>query len=144
MVASVIFLLILTILQVYTHNVYEKIESQENMLYYENLISTTDTFLLYHGYPQYWDNDNVEVLGLVERPNYLNQTKVEQMMNLTEEQIKTLLNLGGRSFYFTVENGTDVMFEKGDTDWEDTETVYIINRNALMEGIQVKIRFLVW
>ena len=143
-VASVIFILILVILNVHTQGVYEKIEKQENMLYYESLVSTTDLLLLYHGYPKYWNETNVEILGLAERPNHLNRTKVEQMMNMSEERIKSLLNLGGKSFRLTIENSTGVMFEKGDTDWSDAETIYIINRNAIMDGIPVKIKFLVW
>lgn len=143
-VASVIFILILIMLEVHTQNIYDKIEKQENMFYYENLISTTDTLLLYQGYPKYWNESNVEVLGIAERPNYLNRTKVEQMMGLSENQIKTLLNLEDRNFYFTLENSTEIMFEKGDVDWADAETVYIINRNAVMDENAVKIRFLVW
>ena len=65
-VASVMFILILVILHVHTQDVYEKIEKQENMIYYENLVSTTDLLLLYHGYPPYWNETNIEVLGLAD------------------------------------------------------------------------------
>ncbi len=143
-VASVMFILILVILHVHTQDMYEKIEKQENMIYYENLVSTTDLLLLYHGYPPYWNETNVEVLGLADRPNYLNRTRVEQMMGMSESKIKSLLNLGGKSFRFIIENSTDVMFEKGDTGWESAETVYIINRNAIMDEAPVKIKFWVW
>ncbi len=144
MVASVIFLLILVVTHVYTQNIYEKIDRQESMIYYESLISTTDVLLLYPGYPEKWSQGNVEVLGIAERPNYINSTKMGSMMNMTEDRIKELMGIEGNNFYFTVENDTGLVFEKGTTAWNNTDTVYIINRNALMDGASVKIRFLVW
>ncbi len=143
-VASIMFLLILTILQVYTQNMYEKIDRQEKLLYYESLISTTDTLLLYHGYPEYWNENNVEVLGIAEKPNYLNRTKIECMMSMTDDKIRKTINIEGMSFNITIENDTDIMYTKGSSDWEDAEDIFIINRNGIMDGKSVKIKFIVW
>ena len=143
-VASIMFLLILTILQVYTQNMYEKIERQENLLYYDSLISTTDILLLYQGYPEYWNENNVEVLGVAEKPNYLNRTKVEHMMNMTNDKIRKIINIEGRSFNVTIKNSTDIMYTTGDSDWEDSENIFVINRNGIMDDIPVKIILLVW
>ena len=143
-VATIMFILIMVILHIHIQSMYEKIENQERMIYYENLVSTTDLLLLYHGYPEHWNHTNVEVIGLAERLNYLNRTKVEEMKLLTNERIKDLLNLGGKSFYFSIKNSTDTVLEKGTTDWSAAENIYIINRNAMMDGASVEIRFLVW
>ncbi len=143
-VASIMFLLILTILQVYTQNMYEKIDKQENLLYYDSLISTTDILLLYQGYPEYWNENNVEVLGVAKKPNYLNRTKVEHMMNMTNDKIRKIINIEGRSFNMTIENSTDIMYTKGSSDWGNAENIFVINRNGIMDERSVKIRFIVW
>lgn len=143
-VASVIFLLILSILQVYTQNVYDKIERHDNLLYYENLISTTDILMLYRGYPDNWNETNVEVMGLAGRPNCINRSKLESMMSMTDQKIKELMNIEGRSFNITVSNETGMAYTKGSMDWSDAENIFIINRNGLMEGEPVSFKFIVW
>lgn len=143
-VASIIFLLILTMLQVYTQNMYEKIDKQQNLLYYDNLVSTTDLLLLYGGYPQNWDQVNVEVLGIAEKPNYVNRTKVEHMMGMGDDQIKKIMNIEGKSFNITFSNETGIIYTKGSSDWGSADNIFIINRNALMNGDVLKISFIVW
>lgn len=143
-VASIIFLLILTILQVYTQNMYEKIDKQQNLFYYESLVSTTDVLLLYRGYPANWNQSNVEVMGLAEKPNYINRTKVEEMMAMSESRIRKVMNIEGMSFNMTFSNQTDMLYTSGESDWSSAENIFIINRNAVMDGKPVKLTFIVW
>src|SRR4030042_425618 len=143
-VASIIFLLVLTILQVYTQNMYEKIDNQQKPLYYESLVSTTDILLLYGGYPENWDQGNVEGLGLAEKPNYVNRTKVEQMMAKNENQIRSIINVEGMSFNITFSNETGVLYTKGSADWSSAENIFIVNRNAIMDEEPVKKSFIIW
>ena len=144
-IASVIFLMIIIMLNTYTSNTYEKIEGQENMIYYENLLSTTDTMLLYQGYPENWDSSNVEVIGLAGRPNHINKTKMERMINdLTNEEIKKLLHIEDKSFNITIQNKTDTLYTKGESDWRDADEVYVVNRRALMNENDIRLRFLIW
>jgi len=143
-VATVTFLAIMVMLYTHTENVYERLNTQEELIYYENLVSVTDLLLLYHGYPKYWNTSNVEVLGLAERPNYLNKTKVEMLSSMSDAKIKQLLGIEGMNFYFSIENSTDKIVEKGSTDWSGAENLYIVNRNAVMNGTSVKLKLLVW
>ncbi len=143
-VATVTFLVIMVMLYTHTENMYERLNTQEELIYYENLISVTDLLLLYPGYPEYWNATNVEVLGLAERPNYLNKTKVEMLNSMSDAKIKQLLGIEGMNFYFSIENSTDKIVEKGTMDWSGAENLYIVNRNAVMNGASVKLKLLVW
>ena len=143
-VATVTFLVIMVMLYTHTENMYERLNTQEELIYYENLVSVTDLLLLYHGYPKYWNTSNVEVLGLAERPNYLNKTKVEMLNSMSDAKIKQLLGIEGMDFYFSIENSTDKIVEKGTMDWSGAENLYIVSRNAVMNGASVKLKLLVW
>jgi hypothetical protein len=93
--------------------------------------------MLYRGYPAGWNQTNVEVLGLAERPNYLNRTKMEYMMGISDNLIKELMDIEGSSFNITVSNKTDVIYTKGVSDWGNAESIFIVNRNGIMEGVPV-------
>ena len=144
-IASVIFLLILIMLNTYTNSMYEKIEKQENMIYYETLLSTTDIMMLYGGYPENWNSTNVEVIGLAGRPNYINRTKLETMVNgISNNRIKELLGIEDRSFNITVRNGTSTLYTKGGSDWSNSKNIYVVKRRALMDEQEIEISLLVW
>ncbi len=146
-VSSIVFILILSMLHIHVQSIYERIEKQNDLIFYESLVSTTDLLMLYHGYPRNWNSNNVEVLGLAERPNKLNETKVIRFMNdISNENVSKLLNIEGMSFYFLIKNKTSVIMEKNNTGWEkireDSDNIYIINRNAVMNEKQIEIDFL--
>ncbi|MCD6477474.1 MAG: hypothetical protein J7K87_00535 [Candidatus Aenigmarchaeota archaeon] len=143
--ATIIFLFILVTLQVNNYMIREKIAEQQDMLYYDSLLSKTDILVLYSGYPKYWDASNVEVLGFAERPNILNETKIKEFVSMDENDIKKLLDIEGKSFYFFVKNSEGkIMYEKGSPSWENSDEVFVVKRDAVMNGKGVEMRFIVW
>ncbi|MFB6088389.1 MAG: hypothetical protein ABEK36_01270 [Candidatus Aenigmatarchaeota archaeon] len=144
MVGITIFLL--TIVTVHTHqtNIYKKIERQEEMLFYEEIMSVTDTLMLSEGYPQNWNSSNVQVIGLASTPNNLNKTKVQRFLGLDYEKVKSGLGFGNKEFYFEMRNKTGIIGSVGNKDYNNSKTINTVNREGLMDGKKIKLSIIVW
>lgn len=83
------------------------------MLFYEELVSATDSLILGKGYPENWNSSNVEVLGLASSPNRLDENKIESFLNLGYEEIKQKLGIGNKDFYLEIKNENGKIIKKG-------------------------------
>jgi len=143
--ATVIFLFILITLQVNNYAIREKISNEEDMLYYDSLISKTDILVLYPGYPKYWNGSNVEIIGFAEKPNVLNKTKIEAFVSMSDSNIKKLLNIEDKSFYFIIRDSNDnILYEKGSTSWQNSEKIFVVKRNVIIDEKGAEMRFIVY
>jgi hypothetical protein len=135
LIGIIVFLFIVTALQVHHSNILNRINHHERMLYHETLLSRTDTLVLSEGIPPDWNETNVEVLGFsTGRPNRISETKVKTFINLSNRTAASLLGLDGRDFYISVENSSDVMYSYGGKGWEDAENVYTVKRKVFLEN----------
>jgi len=57
------------------------------------------------GVPSDWDQDNVEAVGLAERPRVLNRTKVEEFEELDYSRQRSLLNAQGFKLKLVEQDG---------------------------------------
>ena len=143
--ATVIFLFILITLQVNNYAIREKISNEEDMLYYDSLTSKSDILILYSGYPKYWNETNVEILGLADKPNVLNKTKIETFVSMDNGDIKKLLNIEDKSFYFVIRDSDDnILYEKGSTSWGNSEKIFVVKRDIIIGNKGAEMRFIVW
>lgn len=143
--ATVIFLFILITLQVNNYAIREKISNEEDMLYYDSLTSKSDILILYSGYPKYWNRTNVEILGLADKPNVLNKTKIETFVSMDNGDIKKLLNIEDKSFYFVIRDSDDnILYEKGSTSWGNSEKIFVVKRYVIIGNKGAEMRFIVW
>ncbi|MFB6075847.1 MAG: hypothetical protein ABEK17_01765 [Candidatus Aenigmatarchaeota archaeon] len=136
----------MTIVAVHTHQsgMYKKIERQEEMLFYEELMSLTDILILGEGYPTNWNGSSVQVIGLASTPNNLNRTKVERFLNLDYEDAKSKLGLGNKEFYLEIQNKTGIIGKLGTKDYNNSRNINTVNREGLMKGKKIKLSIIVW
>lgn len=154
LVAVLVFLFIMTAVQVQHSIILGKIENQHNHLYRETLISRTDTLVMFSGQPEGWNESTVEVLGLsTGEPNHINETSLQRFIQMDMYKAKRLLGLRERSFYFSVENSTGnvlsgggVQYDKGADNWGDAEDIYTVRRNVFLgqQGEAAIMRLVVW
>lgn len=154
LVAVILFIFVITAIQVQHSSVVRKINNQEELLFRESLISRTDTLVMFQGYPEDWNISSIEVLGLsTGEPNRVNETKLQYFVQMDTSEAKRLLGLRGNSFYFSVENSTGqvisgggMKYEKGNQGWGGADNIYTVKRNVFL-GQQGKIaimRLVVW
>jgi len=143
--ATVIFLFILVTLQVNNYVIREKISNEEDMLYYDSLTSKSDILVLYPGYPKCWNKTNVEIIGLADKPNTLNKTKIENFASMSDSKIKKMLNIEDKSFYFVIRDSDDnVLYDKGSTSWGNSEKIFVVKRDVIIDNKGAEMRFIVW
>lgn len=114
------------------------------MLFYEELLSTTDILMLSKGYPKNWNSSNVQVIGLASTANNLNRTKVGQFLKLNYEKVKKKISIENREFFFKLENKTNTIGTLGNETYNNSENINTITREGLMENEKIKMTLTVW
>jgi len=71
----------------------------------------SDSLIRSPGVPESWNISTVEIIGLAKEENVLNETKVAFLLNLTNEQIKTLLGIEAYNFYIELRNSNNETLE---------------------------------
>ena len=107
----VIFLLVL--IPLFFIWTYMNMQSQQQIFFddVENLaLSVSDALIRTKGLPEYWDEADVNVIGLASEENVLNATKVSYFLSMASSdynRTRTLLT-GGYDFFFNLTdlNGT--------------------------------------
>lgn len=113
LVAIVIFMFVIVALQTHQARIKDKIQHEEKLLFYEELVSITDNLLLSPGYPEDWNSSNVEVLGLAKTPSILDVKKVEEFFKLNQSSMAKLLGLQPNNFYLTLTKNGRVIQKGG-------------------------------
>ncbi|RLJ02995.1 MAG: hypothetical protein DRP11_02040 [Candidatus Aenigmatarchaeota archaeon] len=151
LLAVIIFMLILTTIQATQMKMFEKIDNDREKIYYESLLSRTDTLILYEGYPEFWSPSDVEVLGFAQEPSILNVTKIKYFVSMDYDKLKELLGVRGREFYveFTDSEGNvisdgGIVFKKGRDDWEGAEEITVVRRGVILNGREAVMKVVTW
>ena len=85
-----------------------------------------DSMLKTNGYPTNWNNGNVVLIGLAERPNIIDSEKVEQLLLVDYESAKEALALNKYDFNFSIDSIDDSLdFSYGVSVPEDKEIIVI-------------------
>lgn len=146
LVGIMVVFFILTALQVYNSNIVRKINHQQELLFRESLVSKTDTLLMSPGSPENWNETTVEILGFsTGTPNHINETKVERFIGIDMDEAKELLGFRDRNIYLSLQNSTEVLYEKGVQNWEGAEDIYTVKRKVILSsGGTGILRLVVW
>lgn len=126
---------------------------QVNLNILENdVIMISDTLVRVPGMPEDWNESSVRVLGLAEEENVLNKTKVLQFVNMDYNQIKILLGIANREFYFEMRYPNNTVMDIGGTSLnkgidpvgQNSNVVVPVERYVILNGNIAKMEFFLW
>jgi hypothetical protein len=118
LISLLVFLAAFIVIVAYYQNLQTDISetnTRNNM--YSKAISIASLLATTNGYPQYWDNSTVEVIGLYDNGKF-NLTKFEYLINNTTDypptyqNIKTMLGTGAYELNITLINATGNILQK--------------------------------
>jgi len=97
------------------------------------------------GVPGNWDRDNVEAVGLAERPHVLNRTKIEEFQELDYGRQRSLLNSQGFKLRVIEQSGENLYEIGGEIEDENVNT---FSRDAVLNDSQsfrrVEVKYISW
>jgi hypothetical protein len=109
MVGLLIFTMIVIIYYQYYETVNEEAESNwEEMIIDSKSISSS---LLSPGYPEGWDNESVEIVGMTDGNYRINYTKTGYLKNMTYRQLKDTIKTRF-DFYFFLQDQNGTIIEE--------------------------------
>ena len=77
MASVVVFFMIISVLFFVWE--YTTFQNEDQMLFNDmenNALTITDTIIRTRGFPEYWNESNVQIMGLASEENVLNETKI--------------------------------------------------------------------
>ena len=150
---TVFFFVVITLFFVWNYTTYQ---NTEQMLFSEmenKAIITADTLIRTRGFPEDWNPSNVQLIGLAEEENVLNQTKLISFVTMDYSEAKRILGVPSYEFFFQVAHlngsqasaqGTDLVIGTDPTGVANTTIVVPIERNILFDHKVAKMRFMLW
>ena len=100
MLGIVIFAILLTLFFRYSSNITEKQEGITGLVVEGRTISND---LLSEGFPSNWNSSNVVIIGITDDNNQINETKLNNLINLSYQQTRTLFRTTYH-YYFLFRN----------------------------------------
>jgi hypothetical protein len=103
---------------------------------YSKAISIASLLATTSGYPKYWDNNTVEVIGLYDSGKF-NLTKFEELKNIPYQDIRTKLGTGVYNINITLINASGNILQKPDDQsyfyaLNDTTNIPMLNAEQLV------------
>lgn len=96
------------------------------------------------GVPNDWDSDNVITIGLVDRPNVLNEDKILAFNSMEKSKIQDLLGIESFDFSFRVRAVNDtILFDYGTYPSGEIDVI-VVRRLALYDTEPVYVEFGLW
>jgi hypothetical protein len=154
MASVVVFFMILTVL-FFTWE-YTTIQNEDQLIFNDmenNALTITDSMIRTRGFPEYWNDSNVQVLGLASEENVLNETKILMFVQMDYDSSRRVLGIPAYEFYFQVlhlndtqaqANGTDLVQGLDPLLFQNSTIVIPIERYILFDSRVAKLRFILW
>lgn len=118
--------------------------SQQHRLSQERLLQQQSSYLASllsrtPGYPQDWNASTVKVLGLADPNHVIQETKLEELGAMTENEIQEAMNVAGSEFSINITNASGTMLIDGSRlEWgavpTDADTVAVARRSVLVNA----------
>jgi hypothetical protein len=104
-----------------------------------SLLATTS------GYPKYWNNTTVKVIGIYDSGKF-NLTKFEELKKINYNSVKTMLGTGPYNIYIVLKNETGNTIEKSGVPYSygvtiaNAEQIVLVKRLGVvsLEGTSIK------
>ena len=110
-------------------------------------LETTETLIRTKGIPQNWNGGNVKLIGLSERDNVLDKTKVLTLLGMEYSSTKVPLGVGPYEYNLTLEhlNGSTMLISgikaTIGTNCLDSENILSVVRFIVVDNKMGKMRF---
>jgi len=113
-------------------------------------LEVTDALIRTGGLPADWNIGNVEVIGLAERENVINKSKIFNFISLNYNTSKTLLGIANYDYYFEIIHlnnsviridGTNLT---GGENYTSAKTLIPVERYILFETQPAKLKFILF
>lgn len=113
-------------------------------------LEVTDTLIRTEGFPHGWDVNTVQVIGLAEKENVLNTSKVQFFLALNYNTTKKLLGIANYDFLLTINHLNNSIIRIGGSGISygspssANATVVPVERYVIYAGIPAKLRFVLY
>ncbi|MEM0473379.1 MAG: hypothetical protein QXF88_01500 [Candidatus Aenigmatarchaeota archaeon] len=142
MLASVIFILIVSIIYLYWNNLSHKINEERRITGMIDAAFLASNSLLSDGMPEYWNETNVVDIGL-QNDHRINSTKLQMIDMMGYDKVKEMLGLNYYEFYFRIyDKSNQTIYDFGRL--SDSFEIVKVKRYSIMDGNIVYIDFMVW
>jgi len=126
LISFFVFLSAFIIIAAYYQNLQTDVSETNIRNYmYSKAISIASLLATTSGYPKYWDNNTVEVIGLYDSGKF-NLTKFEELKNIPYQDIRTKLGTGVYNINITLVNASGSILQKPN----DQSYFYALNDTA--------------
>jgi hypothetical protein len=118
-----------------------------------NALSITDTLIRTPGFPEHWNETNVQIMGLASEENVLNETKILMFVQMDYDYAKRILGIPAYEFYFRISylngtqaraNNTDLVIGLDPTLFLNSTMVVPIDRKILFDTRVASLEFILW
>jgi hypothetical protein len=154
MASVVVFFVILTIL--FFAWEYITFQNEDLIIFNEmenSALSIADTLIRTPGFPEHWNETNVQIMGLASEENVLNETKILMFVQMDYDYAKRILGVPAYHFYFQVlylndtqakANGTDLVLGLDPLNYTNSTMVIPIERHIIFDSRVASLRFILW
>lgn len=150
LVSVIIFIVFMLLLIPVISNIESDFQDQKNRRFMETkIITVSDLLLKTPGYPENWNDVNVESIGLV-TGEQLNGSKMMILKTMGYDRVRSIIGLSGTEFYmnFTNYKNEPVFFngiklEYGNSDISGNY-VYKIKRLSVMNDTIIIMNLVIW
>ncbi|NIO44692.1 MAG: hypothetical protein GTN36_04025 [Candidatus Aenigmarchaeota archaeon] len=97
--------------------------------------SIADVLVTSTGFPEYWNNDSVKVIGFFS-DGLINLTKFEELQKIEYYTAKRIMGVGGYEIYIDIRNKTDDIidgYSYGIEEDESSSQVFYVKRLCLVD-----------
>jgi len=112
MISMFLFISVLVIITMYYQNLQTDVyEADMRNDMYSKAMDIASLLATTSGYPKYWDNNTVKIIGLYDAGKF-NLTKFEYLMNTSYQDAKIKLGTGFYNFNITLKNITGQIIQR--------------------------------
>ncbi len=135
---------------------YATYQSTDQMIFNEmenRALTTADMIIRSRGFPEDWNESNVQVLGLAEEENILNQTKILTFVGMDYDVTRQIFGIPSFHYHFRITNlngsiaslqGTDLVHGVDPAGYQNSTVVIPIERSVLFDSKVARLRFILW
>jgi hypothetical protein len=148
---TIFFLILVVLFFVWEYTAFQNTDQMVFNDMEDRALITVDTIIRVKGFPEDWNDSNVEVLGLASEENVLNESKILMLVDMDYQTAKRLLGIYDYNFYFQLvhlndsqayANGTALVTGLDPT--PNSTAVVPVERYILFDHKVAKLRFMLW
>jgi hypothetical protein len=116
-------------------------------------VSLSDSFIRTSGYPEEWNSSNVQIIGMADEENVLNETKILQVVGMPYDTIRATMGIMNYNFYLGIRylnetvinmNGTDLECGLDPSLYSNSTMIVPIERFMLFDHKVASLLFILW